>query len=223
MREYDAAELAYLQNRSGYIAKALLWFSARNRSTNAVETLGLWTGDDDQIFNIGGELRTYFGAGQIVGVDPIAMSVGLVVRSQRIRLVSFSSAAQQLLLGYDLGLAPAQIHRAMFYPDTGGLVAEPRRVWKGFVDKAPLPTAEIDGEAPAEVVLVSAARALTRGLTLTLSDKVQKLRGGDRFLKYSTVSGVVRSPWGASMPAEPQPKPAPPVTPPGGFKDRSPR
>ena len=100
----------------------------------------------------------------------------------------------------------------MFYPDTGGLVADPRRVWKGFVDRAPLPTAEIDGDAPAEVVLVSAARALTKGLTLTLSDKVQKLRSGDRFLKYSTISGVVRSPWGSTMPSETQPKPAPTVT-----------
>jgi hypothetical protein len=85
----------------------------------------------------------------------------------------------------------------MFYPDSGQLVAEPRRIWKGFVDKAPLPTAAIDGEAPAELVLVSAARALTQGLTLTHSDATQRLRGGDAFLKYATISGVVKSSWGS--------------------------
>lgn len=209
MRSYTASELAYLQERGGVVSKGLLWVVARNRKTNAVETIGLWTGDDDQMFNIGGELRTYFGAGQIMGLDPISMSVGLVVRSQRVRLVSFSPQARQMILEYDVGLAAAEIHRAFFYADTGAMVAEPRRLWKGFVDKAPLPTAPIDGETPAEITLVSSARALTKGLTLTHSDKVQRLRGGDRFLKYATVAGVVRSPWGATMPAETQPKPAP--------------
>lgn len=209
MRSYSAPELTYLQNRSGYIAKALLWFSARNRATNAVETLGVWTGDDDQAFSIGGVTRTYFGAGAVIGLDPLSYSVGLNVRSQRVRLPSFSPQAQQLILGYDVGLAPAEIHRALFYPESGQLVAEPRRLWKGFVDKAPLPTAAIDGEAPAELVLVSSARALTQGLTLTHSDATQQLRGGDRFLKYATIGGVVKTPWGTTMPAEPQPTPAP--------------
>jgi len=210
MRSYSPAELTYLQSREGYVAKALLWFEARNRSTDAVETMGLWTGDDDAIFSIGGDLRTYLGAGNIVGVDPIIMSTGLVVRSQRIRLASFPDAIQQLILEYDLGIAPAELHRAFFSPETGALIAEPKRVWKGFVDRAPIPTAAIDGESPAEIALVSAARALTRGLTLTHSDKVQKLRGGDRILKYADIGGVVRTPWGASMPPETQPKPAPP-------------
>lgn len=209
MRSYSAPELTYLQNRMGYIAKALLWFSARNRATNAVETMGIWTGDDDQVFSIGGVTRTYFGAGAVIGLDPLAYSVGLNVRSQRVRIPSFSPEAQQLILGYDVGLAPAEIHRALFYPESGLLVAEPRRIWKGFVDKAPLPTAAIDGEAPAEVVLVSSARALTQSLTLTHSDAAQQLRGGDRFLKYAAIGGVVKTPWGTTMPAEPQPTPAP--------------
>lgn len=209
MRSYSVADLTYLQARADVVAKALLWFSARNRTTNAIQTFGLWTGDDDQIFNIGGDVRTYYGAGHIIGLDPIGMSVGLVVRSQRVRLVSFSAQAQQMVLEYDLGLAPVEIHRAFLDTSSGALIDEPRRVWKGFVDRAPLPTAPIDGEAPAEFTLVSAARALTKGLTLTHSDKVQRQRGGDRFLRYATISGVVRSPWGATMPQEPQPKPAP--------------
>lgn len=209
MRSYSAPELTYLQSRTGYIAKALLWFSARNRTTNAAETLGVWTGDDDQAFSIGGVTRVYFGAGAVVGLDPLAYSVGLMVRSQRVRLPSFSAQAQQLIMGYDLGLAPAEIHRALFYPESGQLVAEPRRLWKGFVDKAPLPTAAKDGDAPAEIVLASTARALTQGLTLTHSDATQQLRGGDRFLKYATISGVVKTPWGGTMPAEAQPSPAP--------------
>jgi hypothetical protein len=93
MRSYSAPELTYLQNRSGYIAKALFWFSARNRATNAVETVGIWTGDDDTVFTISGVTRTYFGAGEVIGLDPLGYSVGLNVRSQRIRLPSFSVQA----------------------------------------------------------------------------------------------------------------------------------
>lgn len=217
MRSYTAAEQAYLQNRAaGKVVKGLIWFSARNRGTNAIETIGLWTGDDDQSFVIEGETRVYFGAGQIIGIDPIGMSVGLVVRSQRIRLVSFSAQVRQMIQEYDVGLAEVEIHRALFHADTRALVAAPHRIWKGFVDKAPLPTAPIDGDEPAEITLVSAARALTKGLTLTNSDSVQRQRGGDRFLKYATIAGVVRSPWGASMPQEPQPTPRPP----SGGRDR---
>lgn len=220
MRSYTAAELAVLQSRGPHVAKGLLWVSARNRTTDAIETIGLWNGDDDQSFTINGENRVYFGASQIMGLDPIAMSVGLVIRSQRIRLVSFSPQVRQMVLQYDVGMARAEIHRAMFYADTRALVAEPRRVWKGFVDKIPLPTAALDGEAPAELQLVSAARALTKGLTLTYSHKVLRQRApDDDFLKYATISGVVRSPWGTTMPAENQPRPAPSPTN-GGGRDR---
>lgn len=195
MRSFTAPELTYLQSRGGYVAKALLWFSARNRSTNAVETMGLWTGDDDAAFVIESETRTYLGAGLVVALDAIVMQTGLVVRSQRIRLAAFPDSIQQLILGYDLALAPAQIHRAFFSPTTGALIAEPHRMWKGFVDRAPIPTAEIDGETSAEIILTSTARQLTQGLELTHSDATQKLRN-DRGLRYADVSGLVRSPWG---------------------------
>lgn len=196
MRSYDPTELAYLQSRSGVSTAALVWVTARNRTSGTAETLGLWTGSEDRDFVIGGSTRTYFGAGAVLGIDAIVMQTGLVVRMQRVTLSTFSAAVQQLILGYDAALAPCEIHRALFDPETGNLIAAPRRVWKGNLDKAPMPVAAIGSSAGAEVQLASAARSLTRGLTLTKSDASQSLRGGDRFRRYQDVTGKVSVSWG---------------------------
>ena len=44
MRDFGSATLTALQTRTGLVARTLIWVSARNRATNAVETMGLWTG-----------------------------------------------------------------------------------------------------------------------------------------------------------------------------------
>ena len=196
MRDFNATELTYLQSRTGFNAKSMLWVSARNRSTNAIETVGLWTGGQTQDFVIGGVTRTYFAAGGMLAIDQITMQVGLQVRMQRVTLSPLASEVTQMMRQFDAGLAPAEIHRAMFDTLTGGLIAEPRRVWKGQIDVAPIHTAEIGGQSTVEVTLTSASRALTKGLTLTKSDAVQRLRGGDRGRRYTDLTGKVRDVWG---------------------------
>lgn len=196
MRSYSSPELAYLTSRNGFVARGLLWVQARNRSTGAVETMGLWTGEEDREFTIGGSTRTYHGAGGLLGLDQIVMQTGLTVRMQRVSLAPIATEVAQLLRGYDAGLAPAEIHRALFDPMTGDLVAEPKRLWKGVIDTAPIHTGEIGGQSTVDVALASAARALTKGLTLTKSDAVQSLRGGDRFRRYQDVTGKVSVVWG---------------------------
>lgn len=196
MRSYSPVELAYLQRRTNVSTAALVWVTARNRATGAAETMGLWTGPYDRDFVIDGGSRTYLGAGPILGIDAIVMQTGLVVRMQRVTLSTFSAAVQQLIMGYDSGLAPCQVHRALFDTETGNLIAPPRRIWKGYLDKAPMPVAAIGSTAGAEVQLASAARALTRGLTLTKSDASQSLRGGDRLRRYQDVTGKVSVAWG---------------------------
>lgn len=196
MRIYDPVELDYLQRRSGVSTAALVWVTARNRSTGAAETLGLWTGPYDRDFMVDGYTRTYQGVGAILGIDAIVMQTGLVVRMQRVTLSTFSAGVQQLIMGYDAGLAPCQIHRALFDTETGNLIAPPRRIWKGYLDKAPMPVAALGSSSGAEIQLASAARALTRGLTLTKSDAAQSLRGGDRIRRYQDVTGKVTVAWG---------------------------
>ena len=102
----------------------------------------------------------------LLGLDQIVMQTGLTVRMQRVSLAPIAAEVAQMLRGYDAGLAPAEIHRALFDPMSGDLIAEPKRLWKGVIDTAPIHTAEIGGQSTVDVALASAARALTRGAGL---------------------------------------------------------
>lgn len=195
MRSYTGPELAYLQTREGYHIRMLIWVSARNLASGLVESLGLWTGDQDQSFTIAGVPRAYIGA-VVLAVDPLVYQVGLGIRNQRVRLASTSPQVIDLINAYDLTLAPVEIHRAMFDTATMGLISEPRRVFKGFVDGTPQDIPAIGGSGGLEFNLKSAAFALTKTSPLKKSDPVQKKRGGDRLRRYQAVSGTVRSPWG---------------------------
>ncbi|MFE3839657.1 hypothetical protein ABNX41_21770, partial [Rhodobacteraceae bacterium PA1-206B] len=71
MRTLPAAVAAHLAARKPLLVHQLLWISARNRTSGAVETLGLWTGEDHQSITVGGQSRTYYGAGAVLGIDPV--------------------------------------------------------------------------------------------------------------------------------------------------------
>lgn len=196
MRSYDSTTGTYLGSRGGVIARSLVWVEAKNRTSGATETMGLWTGDDHQEFVIGGQTRLYFGAGNLLQLEPITMQTGLVVRMHKVTLSPLSPEVALLLRGYEPRLAPVEIHRALFWPESRDLIAAPHRVFRGWIDEVTIPTPEIGGAAQAEVTLASAARALTIPLALKKSDETQRLRGDDRFRRYADVSGAVDVWWG---------------------------
>jgi hypothetical protein len=196
MRDYSPAELAYLQSRNGFKIHALLWVLVRDRTSGARVGVGLWTGEEERDFLIDGATRTYGGAGAVLGLDAIVMQTGLTVRMQRLNLSPLAPEAVAMIRDYDAGLAPAQIHRAMFDPGLGDLIAAPRRIWKGVVDSAPIKTAELGGQSNVPLALSSSAQSLTKGLSLTKSDATQQLRGGDRMRRYKGKTGQVSVSWG---------------------------
>lgn len=196
MRSYSAPTLAAFQDRTGLVARLLVWVVARNRGTGLPEALGLWTGLEARAFTIGGAARTYQGAGGLMNVPPIQMAGGLAVRMHRLALSPISQEVIDLVRTYDARFAPVEVHRALFDPVTGALVDEPHRLLKGFVDEVEETTPEAGGEAGLEVVVASSARLLTRRLALKRSDETQRLRGGDRFRRYVDVSGEVDVYWG---------------------------
>ena len=195
MRVYSGTELTYLQNRQGYIARILLWVRPRNPATNTRVGMGFWTGEFDAVFTIGGAERTYTSGG-LTEIDPIVMQAGLLVRMQHITLSPLVASVAQLLRGYDAWRAPVEIHRALFDTDTMALIAEPRRIWKGVIDRTPIQTPAIGGESSVQATLSSAAETLTHGLSVTRSHAVQKQIGGDGFYRYKDVSGTVPVSWG---------------------------
>lgn len=196
MRTYDSPTSTYLAARAGTVIRILIWAEAKNRISGLTESLGLWTGAEDRNFTIEAVSRKYFGAGTVMQVPPIVYSTGLAVRMQRLTLSPLAPAVGDLIRTYDCRFAPLQIHRALFSTDDGALVAEPHRMFKGFIDEVDVITPESGGEARCEVTVASSARLLTRTLALKKSDETQRLRSDDRLRRYVDVSGSVDVWWG---------------------------
>jgi hypothetical protein len=196
MRNLSPATSAYFQSRAGMVARALVWIKARDRVTGEDRAVGLWNGDDHQSFEINAAARLYYGAGSVLKVPQITLTSGLVVQMQQLELSSLTPEAAVLLRAYDLRLAPVEIHRALFSPTTMELVDTPVRMFKGWVDEAPIPTGPIDAEVSVTLTLASSARELTRTLALKKSDATQRLRADDRFRRYTVVTGEIDVLWG---------------------------
>jgi len=197
LREYDINTTNYINARDGIAARYLAWFEAKNRSTGATETMGLWTGDDLAAFTIDGQVRAYYGAGAMLGIEPLRAGVGLDVRMHQIVLAPITAEVAQLIRGYDTRLTPVQIHRALLNLETGALVATPFRVFSGWVNTIALRTGAIDGQSEAVVTIASASRGLTRPLNLFRSDAAMRERNAsDTFRAYADISGDVGVWWG---------------------------
>ena len=197
MRILDTASAEYLSAHTGVASRHMVHVIGRNRSTGAPEALGLWQGDDHLTIAINGANRTYYGAGGLIGVEPIRAGIGLEVRMLQATLSPLTPEVALLLRGYDTRLAPAEVHRGLLSLETGQLIAEPIRVFRGWVDEVKIKTGEVGGTGEATVTLASAARGLTRALTLTRSDtEMRRRNAGERFRDYADIAGEVGVWWG---------------------------
>lgn len=175
--------------------EVLLWVEARNRSTGAPERMGLWTGLEDQAFNVGGELRTYQGAGAVLDIPALVSQVGLAVQMQTASLAIVTEEVQTLIRGYDARQAPVEVHLARFDPETDALQSIDR-VFTGWLDRAEIMSGQIGGNASLTATLAPSSRALTRTVAVKRSDASQRNRDGDRFFRHADVSGAVAVWWG---------------------------
>lgn len=197
MRSYMSSELAHIRARDGVRPRILVWIEAKNRLTGATEAAGFWSGDDDATFTIGGGARTYHGAGALLGADDLVLESGLSVRRMNVWLATAAPEVVAAVMGYDLRLAPAEVHRVLTDPLTHQPLATPHRIWKGWVDGAArvTPAKGLQG-GRITLPIASAAMALTRSLTAKYSDESMRQRGGDRMFRYADVSGKVPIFWG---------------------------
>lgn len=198
MRQLGQATIDFATATDGIVAHLLLWVTAKNRSTGAPKTMGLWTGDDQQDFVIDGLSRSYFGAGSFIDGDAVTMESGLKVRMHRVRFAPVTAEAAQMVRGYDSRLAPVELHRALFDPATMTLIDTPHRLVRGWINTLSIPTPAEGQTAAAEMIIASSARALTRSLTRTYSDGSLRARAAsDAFFKYTDITGEVATRWGA--------------------------
>ena len=195
MQTLDPVELAEHERRLGTISRTLFWVTAKNRINGLPESIGLWDGDDVEQFTIDGDVRTYYGP-SIMEVPTISGGVGLDVRQISIKVPHLSPEVQNMLRLYDPRLAPVELHRAVYSLDTNNLIGL-RRIWKGWITKAPITTGAEGQEGQADISLVSAARSLTRKLALYRSNADQRARlGTDRGREYGSTSGLKEVWWG---------------------------
>ncbi|MBD3787220.1 MAG: hypothetical protein IE922_09655 [Sphingomonadales bacterium] len=194
---FSPATATYFTTQTRMHARVLFWVRALNRMTGALETLGIWNGDDHREFTIAGETRTYYGAGSLLSVDPIVSRTGLEVRRHQMTLSPLSAEVQTLIRGYDARFAPVELHRALFDPDTHNLIDEPHRRFAGYIDKVKLKSGPKGSKVTVELTLASSARALTVALSRKRSAETLRARApGDGFRKYADVAGVITTPWG---------------------------
>lgn len=178
-------------------ARHLLWVTAKNRSTGADETMGLWNGKQDRSFTISGDARDYIGAGALLGFEEIRANIGLDVNIHNFTLSGISDDVETLIRTYDTRLAKVEAHRALFTLDTNELVAEPVRILKGWVNQITFTTGEDGGASEVTMGVASASRALTRTLAAFRSHAAQqKAFPSDTFRKHTNISRSVNVKWG---------------------------
>lgn len=196
MRALDTATLTFLAEPGGKQVRILAYVWAKRRIDGVVEQMGLWSGEDDRSFTIDGAARTYYRAAGMMEIDELLMQPGTDVAFTSFRLSPMDPATRVMINNYDLRFAPVEIHRALFRPLTGALVAPPVRLFQGWIDAAPEQRPELEAEPDLTLSLASANLALGRTMAFKKSDPAQQAaRSGDRFRRYVDV-GSVTVPWG---------------------------
>lgn len=182
-------------NKAEVMPVWLVWISAKNRETNAVETLGLHNYIKPLTLTVEGASRTYLAGGEILEMPALSYEIGTDVVTQNLRLSGIADAVSQTVRLYDAKFAPIEIHLALFEPDTLALVGI-TRAFKGFVDGVTI-NEDMEGSV-ADLSLVSYNRLGTKTLTKTKSNANQKeIDPTDKGREYAAVSGSVKVYWGS--------------------------
>jgi hypothetical protein len=142
MRAVNAAAQELRETRGGLAERFMVWIEARNRSSNAVEGLGLWTGEDTEeitaldLWTNTTATRDYQGAGGLLAVSGLQHTAGLEVRPVHVTLSALDATVTAAVREYDARGARVQIWRRTLSAETGLPVGAPEPAFKGFVNRA---------------------------------------------------------------------------------------
>ena len=204
MKNTSTAFLAALTGArdSAIVPRRFAWFTAKALDTGAPVTLGLWNGDEDiNISVISGvtglpEARTYYGASN-VAIGEIPRTSDLTIQTVTVKISQIATAAQQLVRGYDLRLAPVEIHDMAFDTVSRQPVSAPEIAFLGLVNDAPIRTPSVGQDGDITISCVSAAISmLERSNPVKSSYEGQKRRSGDEWGLYSSTIATWTIPWG---------------------------
>lgn len=201
MQTLDPAFVASLRaSRDAGIAPVyFFWVRAKNRTTGADETMGLWSGDEDITQNVqtpegGLTSRAYLGGCNLRVADLVYVA-DLTDEPVTVSLSQIAPATQQLVRGYDVRMAYCEIHTTSW---VGGVFASvPQLQWIGVIDAGPIATPSVDGEGSIALTVRSELMSqLTAINPAKSSDSHQKRRqSGDRFSEYASTVQARKVRW----------------------------
>jgi hypothetical protein len=186
----------HLLARQAVMPRWLLWVAAKEFGTLTAAPVGLWTGEDNLTFTIGGASRVYQGALSRFEIEPITYGTGLDVRTLQITLAANAPETEDLVRGFVIRLAAVELHLALLDPVTTDLI-DVQPMFRGFINRAPLSTPAMGGGDSVTLELVSRLRTLALpGPALKKTDSAMRLREAtDSFRQYGSIATEVQTEW----------------------------
>lgn len=186
----------HLLARAAVMPRWLLWIAAKNFGTLTAAPVGLWNGEDNLTFTIGGSPRVYQGGLSRFEVEPVTYAAGLDVRTLQISFAANAPETEDVVRGFVIRLAPVELHLALLDPDTTDLI-DVQPMFRGFINRAPLTTPAQGGGDTVTIEMVSRMRTLALpGPALKKTDQAMRLRNsGDAFRQYGSIAAEVQTEW----------------------------
>jgi hypothetical protein len=186
----------HLLARTAVMPRWLLWIAAKNFGSLSAAPVGLWNGEDNITFTIGGSPRVYQGGLSRFEVEPITYAAGLDVRTLQISFAANAPETEDVVRGFVIRLAPVELHLALLDPVTTDLI-DVQPMFRGFINRAPLTTPAQGGGDTVTIEMVSRMRTLALpGPALKKTDQAMRLRNsGDAFRQYGSIAGEVQTEW----------------------------
>lgn len=204
MRSIDAGHSTALSGaaNSGLVERDLVTFFARHRTTLVVTTFAFWndldtvtmvvTGGDDGVL----VSRDFVGDGAILSVSEVPNVADLSIQRVQVVFSQIHTTVGEMFRTYDIRLAAAEVHRALFDPQTRNVVGTPYCHFTGQVSLSPLDTPAAGREGGLSIDIVEDTIELTRTNPARRSDETQKRRSNDRMMRYASIAGTWRVAWG---------------------------
>jgi hypothetical protein len=190
-------------NRRVLIPRDFLWIVARNRITNAPETVGFWSDinnittfviDPDTLLPV---TRLYYGAGSLIEMNDIPSVSVIQVQDISIVMSQLDELVEQAVRLYDLKQARIEIHRGLLDPESRKLVAPAMIRFVGFVNSVTINTPSENSDGGVVLTCTSHTQELTRSNPSTRAHEDQKFRdSNDDFFIDAAVVPEWELDWG---------------------------
>lgn len=184
-----------LNLRGANAVRYLVWFDFKDPD-GTPNPLGIWTGDDIQSFFVLGGAKTFYGAGTILSIENMTTAMELSVRYTTLNLSGVHPQIVNALRGRKVKLCRTYIYQIFLNPQSGTAIADPVRIFKGWLDEMELPREAVNTPVTFKIRLASNSRILTRTVPALRSSEAYRLRNGDTMLDYSAVTGDIKVIWG---------------------------